>query len=114
MRTASPISSPQVALQSEPPPHARTAFVRAKFALPPCVIALALIAAGCGARIDKTFCDRSGCDLSDDEWQRLQSLTGLGDAPPDPSNAFVDNPAAAALGQKLFFDARFSGPATQV
>ena len=29
---------------------------------------------------------------------------------PDVSNAFADNPAAAAFGQKLFFDASFSGP----
>lgn len=28
--------------------------------------------------------------------------------PPDPSNAWGDDPAAAALGQKLFFDARYS------
>jgi len=30
--------------------------------------------------------------------------------PPDPTNAVADNPAAAALGQQFFFDARFSGP----
>lgn len=28
----------------------------------------------------------------------------------DPTNAFADDPVAATLGQKLFFDARFSGP----
>ncbi len=28
--------------------------------------------------------------------------------PPDPSNRYADDPAAAALGQKLFFDARYS------
>lgn len=28
--------------------------------------------------------------------------------PPDPSNQYADSPAAAALGQKLFFDTRFS------
>jgi len=28
--------------------------------------------------------------------------------PPDPSNAFADNPEAAKFGQKLFFDTRFS------
>lgn len=36
----------------------------------------------------------------------LQSLPPL---PPDPSNAVADNPAAAALGEQLFFDTRFSG-----
>lgn len=28
--------------------------------------------------------------------------------PPDPSNAFADNPQAAAFGHRLFFDSRFS------
>ncbi|MEW6085769.1 MAG: cytochrome c peroxidase [Chloroflexota bacterium] len=28
--------------------------------------------------------------------------------PPDPSNVYADDPAAAAFGQKLFFDTRFS------
>ncbi len=36
------------------------------------------------------------------------SITGLGPIPPDPSNAFADDPRAVALGQKLFFDKRFS------
>ncbi|HEV8324340.1 MAG TPA: cytochrome c peroxidase [Myxococcota bacterium] len=34
----------------------------------------------------------------------------LGPVPPDPTNAVADDPAAAALGQQLFFDTRFSGP----
>ncbi len=36
----------------------------------------------------------------------------IGSLPPvseDPSNAFSDNPMAASLGKKLFFDTRFSG-----
>ena len=37
------------------------------------------------------------------------SLSALPPLSPDPSNAFGDNPAAAALGQALFFDARLSG-----
>ena len=32
--------------------------------------------------------------------------------PPDPSNRFADDPAAAKLGRALFFDARFSGDGT--
>jgi cytochrome c peroxidase len=35
-------------------------------------------------------------------------LDGLPPLPPDPSNAFADNPLAAELGHKLFFDPRFS------
>jgi cytochrome c peroxidase len=30
--------------------------------------------------------------------------------PPDPTNAYVADPRAAALGKQLFFDTRFSGP----
>jgi cytochrome c peroxidase len=35
-------------------------------------------------------------------------LDSLPPLPPDPSNAFADNPLAAELGHKLFFDTRFS------
>lgn len=43
----------------------------------------------------------------------VETLRGLwiGSLPalsPDPSNAYADDPAAAAFGQKLFFDTRFS------
>jgi cytochrome c peroxidase len=37
------------------------------------------------------------------------SLASLGSLPKDPSNRFADDPAAQALGKKLFFDARLSG-----
>ncbi len=42
----------------------------------------------------------------------LATLTLPKDAvpPPDVANAFADDPQAAALGQKFFFDSRFSGP----
>src|SRR6185436_6090391 len=30
--------------------------------------------------------------------------------PPDATNAYADDPRAAALGQALFFEPRFSGP----
>jgi cytochrome c peroxidase len=35
-------------------------------------------------------------------------IRGLGPLPPDPSNRVADDPRAARLGHKLFFDARFS------
>ncbi len=35
-------------------------------------------------------------------------IGNLPDLPPDPSNVFADDPQAAALGHKLFFDTRFS------
>ena len=39
---------------------------------------------------------------------RSLSLDSLGPVPTDPSNAVADDPRAAALGQALFFDTRFS------
>lgn len=45
------------------------------------------------------------------ELRALQSFSidRLGPPPAQPSNAFADNPAAAALGKQLFFDKRLSG-----
>lgn len=40
----------------------------------------------------------------------IATLTPLPALRPDPTNAVADNAAAAALGQALFFDARYSGP----
>jgi cytochrome c peroxidase len=48
-------------------------------------------------------------DLTDAERTALRDFA-IGPVPPDPTNALADSPAAAALGQQLFFDARFSGP----
>jgi cytochrome c peroxidase len=47
---------------------------------------------------------------SDKELARMRGLWigNLGAPPPDPSNAVADDPRAARLGQRLFFDARFS------
>jgi cytochrome c peroxidase len=71
--------------------------------------------AGCGGRaLDDLFCDGAGCDFSDREWARLQTLSPLPPVPPDPTNQFRDLPAAAALGRAFFTDARFSGLATQL
>src|ERR687894_396146 len=43
------------------------------------------------------------------ETLRSLSLASLGPVPTDPSNRFADDPRAAALGERLFFDARLSG-----
>jgi cytochrome c peroxidase len=40
---------------------------------------------------------------------RSLSLSSLGPTPADPSNRYADDPRAAALGHRLFFDARLSG-----
>ena len=47
---------------------------------------------------------------SDEEVTKLRTLW-IGSLPPlpaDPSNTYADDPRAAAFGQKLFFDTRFS------
>jgi len=49
-------------------------------------------------------------DFTDAERALLERLTPLGPVPADPTNAFADDPEAAALGQMLFFDKDFSGP----
>lgn len=40
----------------------------------------------------------------------VKALSPLPALPPDTTNQFADNAAAATLGQKLFFDKRYSGP----
>lgn len=52
-----------------------------------------------------------GAPWSDEELAVLRSLSldALGPPPPDPSNRVADDPAAAALGERIFFDTRFSG-----
>lgn len=48
--------------------------------------------------------------FSERELAIIRTLSPLPALAPDPTNAVADDPAAAALGQRLFFDARFSGP----
>src|SRR5688500_9852967 len=49
-------------------------------------------------------------ELTADERRQLAALSPLGPVPPDPTNAYADDPRAATLGQMLFFDADLSGP----
>lgn len=49
-------------------------------------------------------------DFTDAERAILATLSPLGPVPADTTNAFADDPKAAALGQRLFFDKAFSGP----
>jgi cytochrome c peroxidase len=47
------------------------------------------------------------------EWEMAQAMSVAGIKPPkDPTNAYADDPAAAAFGKKLFGDASLSGPGT--
>ncbi len=59
----------------------------------------------------------AGCDAESHvdgftkaEWAVISTLSPLPDVPDDPTNAYADDPAAATLGQKLFFEKRYSGP----
>src|SRR5688572_29375390 len=49
-------------------------------------------------------------DFSPEQRQILQSLSPLPALPPDTTNQFADLRQAQELGQRLFFDTRFSGP----
>lgn len=64
---------------------------------------LAIAAASCGGEdtID---------GFSQAEWDVIESLSPLPDPPADPTNRVADDPAAADLGQALFFDKGLSGP----
>jgi cytochrome c peroxidase len=44
------------------------------------------------------------------DWSVIQTLSPLPELPADSTNQYRDSPAAALLGQKLFFDPRLSGP----
>ena len=87
--------------------------VRSPVVLSGAVLAMAL--GGCGSMADKLFCGSSSdCEWSPEEWAKVSALANLPPPPGDRSNSFLGVPAAETLGQKFFFDARFSGNATQV
>ncbi len=48
--------------------------------------------------------------FSASEWAIIKTLSPLPALPVDTANKYRDSPAAALLGQKLFFDPRLSGP----
>ena len=48
--------------------------------------------------------------LTHEERVIVETLSPLPPAPPDPSNRYADDPRAAALGQRLFFESGYSGP----
>src|SRR5215212_9262306 len=47
--------------------------------------------------------------LSPLEWSVVRTFSPLPALPADTTNKYADSPAAALLGQKLFFDPRISG-----
>lgn len=46
------------------------------------------------------------------EWDTIMTLGPIGAPPPDTTNRFADDAAAAAFGQRVFFDKSYSGPLT--
>jgi cytochrome c peroxidase len=68
-----------------------------------------------GALLVLDACSRSAPPTDPDaltpaERARVATLSPLGAVPPDPTNRFADDPRAARLGHRLFFDAALSGP----
>jgi cytochrome c peroxidase len=64
--------------------------------------------------MDDLFCSDRSCEFSRGDWQRISELANIGDPPDDPSNAYVKNPAAVALGHRFYFEKDFSGVATWI
>jgi cytochrome c peroxidase len=77
-------------------------------------IFLIFLGSSCGDKINDAVCDNDGCLFSNAEWERVSSLEGLGPPPADPSNAFIGNTVAIALGHRFYFDTEFSGASTWV
>jgi cytochrome c peroxidase len=88
------------------------------------MVLVVLTTAGCGRWVDDLACHDEGCRFTGGEWDRVKSLTGLGDPPVDDSNGLLtsvlasDDPASAIarpivqLGWRLYYDADLSGPPT--
>src|SRR5262245_50117796 len=47
--------------------------------------------------------------FSAEEWATIKMLSPLPALPADKTNKYLDSPAAARLGQQLFFEPRLSG-----
>jgi cytochrome c peroxidase len=58
--------------------------------------------------------DTSDFTLTIQEQQLAKGQSPLPAVPPDPTNKYADNAAAAALGQQFFFDKSMAGPIVQV
>ena len=52
--------------------------------------------------------------FNDDEWAQISTLSPLPKVEPDPTNRVADDPAAALLGQRLYFDRRMQVTPIQI
>lgn len=73
------------------------------------VVGLGLVVLLGGGAPPTTQPARPAVDFSPVELRRILQHSPLPPPPPDPTNRWADDPAAAALGQTLFFDERLSG-----
>lgn len=69
-----------------------------------CVVGLSLAACSDEELVDDIF--------TPPEWQYIQKFSPLPPVPPSPTNLVADDDRAAALGQMLFFEKRYSGMIT--
>ncbi len=76
-------------------------------------VPLLLCLSGCES-FDSLVCGGPNCEFSREEWLALTALSGLGEPPADRSNKYIGQSDAISLGQKFYFDSRFSGDATQL
>jgi len=67
-------------------------------------LSLSPLACSDGNLVDGTF--------TQEEWAKIQKLSPLEDPPLDTTNRYQKDPAAAAWGQKLFFEYDYAGPLT--
>jgi cytochrome c peroxidase len=71
------------------------------------VLPLALASLACES--DETA---DASDFSDAEWKIIKTLSPMPTLRDNPTNVYADDAAAAALGQKLFFETSYSGAIT--
>jgi cytochrome c peroxidase len=79
------------------------------------LLALPALLSACGPTVDDALCGQRGCEFTEAEWTAISAISDLpASPPPDSSNKYVGLAGAEVLGQKLFFDPRFSGNSRQV
>ena len=70
-------------------------------------LVLALCNAACTD--GSAVCGDERCHFTEREWRLLQAMAEIPPPPPDLSNRHADDPRAARLGQKIYYDRGFSG-----